>query len=162
MDRRILYYRIAILVIVSLVALMVFNLGKGSVVNQVQYKDRVIYKDSIRVIEKRIEAKEKVVTKFVDKVSVLKETKIIYDTIACKEIVDLKDSIIRNQDTIIMYKDTIIRDVKEIVLYKDRIIEIKPPKRKWNISISGGYGTIDGQQFNPFIGITIGRTLINF
>jgi len=119
-----------------LLCFMFYRCGRESV-----KPDKVIeYRDSIKVIEGEIKVVEKEVIKYKDKVKYLKEVteKIVYDTVACKEIVAYKDSIIANQDTIIVKQDTVIYLDREIIKWQDKIIEVKPKPKRWGIGVFGG------------------------
>ncbi|MEG0984644.1 DUF6808 domain-containing protein, partial [Algoriella sp.] len=127
------------------------------------YKDKIVYKDSIRTITKTIEGKEKEVIRYRDRVNYLKkkEKEIIYDTAICAEIVSNLKEQINNQDTIIFKKDSIIYLTNEIINYQEKIINIKPKPKRFGLGIQAGYG-ISNERFSPYLGAGISINILRF
>lgn len=150
------------IIAVLMIGIYIYNLGrKQAVVREVK-----IIEVQVDTIEKRIKGDEKIVTKYVDKIKQIERTKIIYDTVACKEIVAQKDSIITYKDSIIGRKDTIIKR-KDSIIYLDREIikwKDKQPefKKRWGLGLQGGYGVSRGDQLSPFFGVGISYNLLTF
>ncbi|VDH16857.1 Uncharacterised protein [Algoriella xinjiangensis] len=110
-----------------------------------------------------IKKQEKTADKLSVKVDVLKkeETKIVYDTVKCKEIVsNLKEQIIL-QDTIIQKKDSIIYLTNTVVDYQDKIIKIKPKPKRFGIGIQTGYG-FTADKITPYVGVGVSLNLFRF
>ena len=127
------------------------------------YKDKVVYKYSIRTITKTIKGKEKEVVRYRDRVDKLKkkEKEIIYDTAICAEIVSNLKEQINNQDTIIVKKDSIIYLTNEIINYQEKIINIKPKPKRFGIGIQTGYGFTQ-DKITPYVGVGVSFNLVRF
>lgn len=151
-----------LLLIFAIGSLFYFIGRKDEKINTV-YKDKIIYKDSIKTITKTIQGKEKEVIRYINRVDKLKEKEkeIIYDTLICDEIVSNLKEQINNQDTIILKKDSIIYLTNEVINYKDKIIEIKPKSKRFGIGFQTGYG-VSNERFSTYIGVGISINLIRF
>lgn len=142
--------------IAVLLCFMFYRCGRDSV-----KPDKVIeYRDSIKVIEGKTKIFEKEVIKYKDRVRTLKEEveKIVYDTVACKEIVEYKDSIIANQDTIIVKQDTVIYLEKEVIKWQEIILEAHPKPKRWGVGVFGGVDILG----RPTVGAGVNYNLFVF
>ena len=122
LNHRKLFAWVLGIIAVLMIGIYVYNLGrKQAVVREIK-----IIEVKVDTIEKRIKGDEKIVTKYVDKIKQIERTKIVYDTVACKEIVAQKDSIITYKDSIIgrkdsiIYKERVIIELKDTIIYKER------------------------------------------
>ena len=144
------------------VLLLVYKCGRDTAKKEIQYKEKIVYKDSIKVVQGETKVIEKEVIKYKDKVKDLKEKakEIKYDTI-CNEIVAYKDSIINTQDTIIIKKDSIIYLDRKVIEFQDKIINIAPKPKRWGIGLQGGYGA-NKDGLSPFVGVGISYDIFTF
>lgn len=128
-----------ILLVIALI-LLAFWLGKS----RAEVKTIKEIETRIDTIRERIKGDEKVIVKYVDKIKEIERKEVVYDTIACKEIVEKKDSIILYKDSIIDRKDSIIFKERVIIEYKDTIINTTCKKRAgfWLGVAVGAGGTL--------------------
>ena len=138
------------------VCLLFFKCGRDSV--KVHIKEKKVIEQRIDTIKGEVQVVEKEVVKYKDRLIKLKEKEleIVYDTIACKEIVDVLKEQIHTSDTIIQLKDTIIYKEREIVKETEKIVNIcgKSRGQKLNWGLIGGYN-FDGKKFKPSVGVGI-------
>lgn len=158
-HRSLIFY---ILGIVILSSIFYFVGRKDEKINTI-YKDKIVYKDSIRTITKTIQGKEKEVIRYQDKIINLKEKEkqIIYDSAICSEIVSNLKEQINNQDTIIIKKDSIIFLTNDIIKYQDKIINIKPKTKRFGIGLQTG-AAITPDKIQPYVGVGLSYNLIRF
>jgi len=87
---------------------------------------------------------------------------------ACRNAGDsLVQSVVKIQSTCLAYRDTAtktIANLRTIIARKDTLLGIGKPAKRWNLSLSAGYGygiRLDSlsAQRRAFVGITIGRAL---
>lgn len=142
--------------------------GKSQAKTNIEYREVEkfvkITQKQVDSIQALVEPKEIVVTKYVGRIKELKEEEkeIVYDEEECKEIVDNLKEQIANQDTIIVHKDSIIYLEKEVIKLQKEIIEKKvlPKNQKWSIGVQVGYGTNNFEQYKPYFGVGLTRTII--
>lgn len=131
-----------ILLVIAMICLgfYLYNLGKS----RAEVKTIKEIETRIDTIRERIKSDEKVIVKYVDKIKEIERKEVVYDTIACKEIVDKKDSIILYKDSIIDRKDSIIFKERVVIQYKDTIINTTCKKRAgfWLGVAVGAGGTL--------------------
>lgn len=130
-----------ILFIIALM-LLAFWWGKSHAEVKTIEKEIKVVETKIDTIKQRIKGDEKIIVKYVDKIKEIERKEVIYDTLACKEIVEKKDSIILYKDSIINRKDSIIFKERVIIEYKDTIIEkVKEIPCKKKLGFKAGFVT---------------------
>ncbi|VDH16090.1 Uncharacterised protein [Algoriella xinjiangensis] len=151
-----------LLAIIAIGAIFYF-VGRKDENTKTVYKDKIVYKDSIKTITKIVQGEEKEVIRYRDRVDKLKEKEkqIVYDTAICAEIVSNLKSQIVLQDTIIQKKDSIIYLTNTIVNYQDKIIKIKPKPKRFGIGIQTGYG-FNSDKITPYVGVGVSFNLVRF
>ena len=157
--------------IVVLVALSFYHCGRQDVKETIKKEQVIVYKDSIRTIEKnskeieeRVKTQQELITKLKNEVKTLKEKPIITPK-ECEPIVRYKDSIISKLDTIIIKQDSVIKGKDSIIYldrkvidYKDRIIDLPKNRKRLGLGIQAGYG-IDNR---PYVGLGLSYNLFVF
>jgi len=126
-------------------------------------KSRIVIPDieektaRVDTIYKTIKADKEIITEYKDRIKIVKEKAhgIIYDTVACKEIVSYKDSIINLQDTVILFQDSVIYKYDTIYQIQTEIVnDCKKASNKLDFGLQAGYGA-SKEGLTPYIGIGI-------
>ena len=146
--------RIGVAISAILILLFTYRCGQSRAEVKVIKKEIKVTETKIDTIRERIKGDEVTIIKYVDKVKEIEKNKVIYDTIACKEIVAKKDSIIAYKDSIIGRKDSIIFKERVVIQYKDTIIEKTkelPCKKKLGFGAGFVAGVVVGGVGGVFI-----------
>ena len=157
--------------IVVLVALSFYHCGRKDVKETIKKEQVIVYKDSIRTIEKnskeieeRVKTQQELITKLKKEVKTLKAKTIITPK-ECEPIVRYKDSIISKLDTIIIKQDSVIKGKdsiiyldRKVIEYKDRIIKLPKTRKRLGLGVQAGYG-IDNR---PYVGLGVSYNLFVF
>ena len=162
------YYWVLIVVLVSI---SFYHCGRQDVKEKVKKEQVVVYKDSIRTIEKnskeieeRVKTQQELITKLKSEVKTLKAKTIITPK-ECEPIVRYKDSIISKLDTIIIKQDSVIKGKdsiiyldRKVIEYKDKIINLPKTRKRLGLGVQAGYG-IDNR---PYVGLGVSYNLFVF
>lgn len=169
-HRKIVFY----ILFTIAVLLLVYKCGRDTADREIQYKEKIVYKDSIKEVEKvskeieqRLKIQSETIEKLKKEIKKAKGKTIEVPTI-CEPIVKFKDSIINKQDTLIIYQDSLIKGKdsiiyldRKVIEYQDKIINIAPKPKRWGIGLQGGYGA-NKDGLSPFIGVGVSYDIISF